>query len=152
MEQDFKARFGIEAIEEKKFEISSSFPETLDASAIEVRYLIETDILPNQERIKVTTGVKYSVGTLSACELIVCAFFGITPFADIVRLDESKKLVSFSKEIMPTFLNITFGALRGVLFDKTKGTVLEAFPLPLVSMSELIEMNRFRVEKSAMRE
>ncbi len=150
MEQDIKVRFGIEALEEQKFEFSSSVPDPIDASALEVRYLIETEILRSEERIKVTTGVKYSLRETPLCELIIDAVFGMAPFSEIVVIDESKKTVSFTKEIVPTLLNITFGALRGVLFEKTKGTSLGAFPLPLISMPDLVEMNRFRVEKAGL--
>ena len=150
MEQDIKVRFGIEALEEQKFEFSSSVQDPVDAGALEVRYLIETEILRSEERIKVTTGVKYSLRETPLCELIIDAVFGMAPFSEIVVIDESKKTVSFTKEVMPTLLNITFGALRGVLFEKTRGTSLEAFPLPLISMPDLVEMNRFRVEKAGL--
>lgn len=147
MEQDIKVRFGLEALEEQEFKMLSSFPDPLDAGALEARYLIETEIIRSREKVKVTTGVKYSAGERSLCELVISAVFGIAPFTDVVMVDESKKTVSFSKEIVPTLLNIAFGALRGVLYEKTKGTVLAAFPLPLIPLPELVEMNRFRVEK-----
>ena len=150
MEQDIKVRFGIEALEEQKFEFSSSVPDPIDANALEVRYLIETEILRSEERIKVTTGVKYSLREMPLCELVIDAVFGMAPFSEIIVIDESKKTVSFTKEIVPTLLNITFGALRGVLFEKTRGTYLEAFPLPLISMPDLVDMNRFRVEKTSL--
>lgn len=150
MEQDIKVRFGIEALEEQKFEFSSSIPDTIDANALEVRYLIETEIIRSEEKIKVTTGVKYSLREMPLCELVIGAVFGMAPFSEIVVIDGAKKTISFSKEIVPTLLNITFGALRGVLFEKTKGTALEAYPLPLISMPDLVDMNRFRVEKTAL--
>lgn len=148
MNQDVKIQFGIDALEEQKYKISPSLPETIDATDLEVRYLVETEILSSIERIKVTTGVKYSVGESDYCELVISAIFGIAPFSDIIVIDEAKKTVSFSRDIVPTLLNITFGALRGALFEKIKDTVLASFPLPIISMPQLVEMNRFRVEKT----
>lgn len=149
MEQDIRIRFGIKSLEEQKFELSSSIPESLDGDKLEVRYLIETKILRSQEKVKVTTGVKYSMEDQSLCELIVSAVFGVEPFSDIIVIDDKKKTVSFTKEVIPTLLNITFGTLRGALFEKTKDSPLVVFPLPPISMPELVEMNRFRIENDA---
>ena len=44
------------------------------------------------------------------------------------------------------------GILRGALYEKTKGTPLAAFPMPLIPMPALVEMNRFRVEKDGVGE
>ena len=149
MEQDIRIRFGIKSLEEQKFELSSSIPESLDGDKLEVRYLIETEILRSQEKVKVTTGVKYSMEDQSLCELIVSAVFGVEPFSDIIVIDDKKKTVSFTKEVIPTLLNITFGTLRGALFEKTKDSPLVVFPLPPISIPELVEMNRFRIENDA---
>lgn len=145
MEQEIKIRFSIDGIEEKSFELSSSIPHQIDAGSLQVRYLIETEILRTQEKARVMAGVKYSTAEDSLCELIISMVFMVEPFADIIKIDEAKNTVSFTKEIIPTLLNITFGTLRGVLFEKTKGTALAGFPLPPVSMPKLVEMNRFRV-------
>lgn len=146
MEQDIKIRFGLQRLEEQEFEIASTLGP-VDAGKLEVRYLIETEIIRSKEKVKVTTGVKYSAGEKPLCELVLSAVYGLEPFLEIVVIDEENKTVSFKKEIVPTLLNITFGTLRGVLFEKTKGTPLAEFPLPLIPMPELVKMNRFRVEK-----
>ena len=142
-----KIRFGIDAIEEQSFKLADPIPEGIRAERLKLRYLIETEVLRSEEKVKVTAGVLYALEEEPVCELLVASFFNLNPFSEIVDVDESRKTVSFKSAVLQTLLGTAFGILRGVLFEKTKGSPLKAFPLPLIPMSALDEMNRFRVEK-----
>ena len=148
MENDIKVHIGIDSIKDHQFSISKSFPEQLNPQELELRYLVETEIVRSRERVKVLTGVNYMLREDSLCELVISTSFSINPFSEIITVDDTKKTVSFMVEVIPTLLNIAFGVLRGALFEKTKGTSLDAYPLPLISMQELVEINRFKVEKT----
>ena len=145
MENDIRVSFGLDAIQDQTFTLSDSLPEQIDPEKLELRYLVETEILSGQEKVKVQTGVIYMVDERPLCELILNTVFRLNPFSEIITIDNAKKTVSFTVEVIPTLLNIAFGTLRGVLFEKTKGTSLAAFPLPLIPMPQLVEMNRFKV-------
>lgn len=148
MENEMKIRFGIDAIEEQNFKLSDSIPDGIRAEELKLRYLIETEILRSEEKVKMSVGVLYAREEKPVCELIVDTVYTLMPFSDIVDIDESQKTVSFKSEVLQTLLGASFGILRGVLFEKTKCTPLAAFPLPLIPMPALVEMNRFRVSPS----
>lgn len=149
MENEIKIRMGIESIQEQKYKMASSIPEQIDPRKLQLRNLVETEILRSEEKVRVTVGADYVLEDESLCELVVTATFLLSPFSEIVILDEEKKKITFNPGVLQTFLGSTVGLLRGVLFEKTKDTPLADFPLPLIPMNTLVEMNRFRVERQA---
>lgn len=152
MDNEIKIRFGIDTIEDEKFKLSDSIPQELSASGLNLRFLVETEILRSEEKVKVSAGVIYSYGEETICELVIGTVFMLAPFSEIVTIDEAKKTVSFQPNVIQTLLGAAVGILRGVLYEKTKGTPLAAFPIPLIPMPALVEMNRFRVEKNGVGE
>lgn len=146
MDNEIKVRFGIDAISEELYKESKQFPESITPSKLELRNLVESIIIRNNEKIRVRTGVSYSAEGQSLCELVVCTTFYIKPFTEVVTIDDTRKTVSFKAEVISTLLNNAFGILRGVLYEKTKGTPLASFPLPLIPIRELEAMNRFKLE------
>ena len=152
MDNEIKIRFGIDTIEDEKFKLSDSIPQELSASGLNLRFLVETEILRSEEKVKVSAGVNYSYGEETICELVIGTVFMLAPFSEIVTIDEAKKTVSFQPSVIQTLLGAAVGILRGALYEKTKGTPLAAFPIPLIPMPALVEMNRFRVEKNGVGE
>lgn len=152
MDNEIKIRFGIDTIEDEKFKLSDSIPQELSASGLNLRFLVETEILRSEEKVKVSAGVIYSYGEETICELVIGTVFMLAPFSEIVTIDEAKKTVSFQPSVIQTLLGAAVGILRGALYEKTKGTPLAAFPIPLIPMPALVEMNRFRVEKNGVGE
>ena len=146
MDNEIKVRFGIDTISEELYRVSKQFPEGISPSKLELRNLVESVIIRNDEKIRVRTGASYSVEGHPLCELVVCTTYFIKPFTEVVTLDDTKKTVSFKAEVISTLLNNAFGVLRGVLYEKTKGTPLAEFPLPLIPVPELVAMNRFKLE------
>ena len=147
MENEIKIRMGIESIQEQKYKMAASIPEQIDPGKLQLRNLVETEILRGEEKVRVTVGADYVLGDESLSELVVTTTFLLGPFSEIVIIDEEKKKISFNPGVLQTFLGSTVGILRGVLFEKTKGTPLADFPLPLIPMTVLVDMNRFRMEK-----
>ena len=147
MKNEIKGRFGIDTIREDLFRVSHQLPKSISPNKLQLRYLVESEIIQRKERIRVQTGVIYSVEGESLCEFIISTTFYLEPFSEIVSIDENRKTVSFKTEVVSTLLNIAFGILRGALYEKTKGTPLASFPLPLIPIPELVGMNRFKLEK-----
>lgn len=112
-----------------------------------VQYLIESEARPESESIYVRTGIRYLVEKEVVCECILGVHFSIENFNSVVSIDEESKRINFSSNLMPTFWGITYGALRGALFENVKNTPMAPFPLPLISMEELEKMNHFKVVK-----
>lgn len=143
METRNRVSFSIESIREEKFELTKSIV-TL-TQPLRVMYLIETEINPNNESVYVRTGIRYKKEEDTICECILGIQFAVDNFSSVVTIDEESRRIHFNGDLMPTLWGITYGALRGALFEKVKNTFMEPFPLPLISAEELENMNRFKV-------
>lgn len=143
METAKKISFSLVSIHEEKFEVSDIGDSTI--KEVNVQYLVETEVHPADGMIYVRTGIRYRREVSVICECILGVSFAIKDFDTVVTIDEDSKKINFTSNLMPTFLSITYGALRGALYERVKNTSLESFPLPLMSMSELEINNRYRV-------
>jgi hypothetical protein len=142
MEAEKRVSFKLDSIQEEKF-VNNDAP--VSAEALLVHYLIETEVRPVNEKVVVRTGVRYSVEGRIVCEMVLSIQFGIAEYHSLVSIDEGSKKISFTSNIVPTFLSMTYGTLRGALYERVKGTQWEAYPLPPMSLADLEKMNHFRV-------
>ena len=143
MEPRNRINFSLVSMHEEKFEMAENIATPVES--LRVQYLIETELRPGSETVYVRTGIRYELGADKICECILGIRYVIDDFDSVVSIDKDSKRINFTCDIMPTFWSITYGALRGVLFEKVKNTPLEAFPLPLLSMEELGKINQFLV-------
>ena len=143
METEKRINFSLISIREERFEVSDIGGSTINE--LNVQYLVETEVHPVDGMIYVRTGIRYRKDESVICECILGIRFTIKDFDTVVSIDEDSKKINFTSNLMPTFLNITYGALRGALYERVKDTPLESFPLPLMSMSELENSNHYRV-------
>lgn len=141
MKTEKKTRFSIDSIEEEEFYISEQMPEL--SAQIVAQSLQETDISLHDEIIKVRSGIRYSIESKVVCSCIISIRFHLFDLDSWITIHKGQKSISITSDFMPTLLNITYGALRGALFERTKGTTMEKYPLPLLSMDELIKLNHF---------
>ena len=72
--------------------------------------------------------------------------FRIDNMTRFVIIDKNNNRLNFKADLIPTFLNVAIGGLRGVLYEKTKGSVLSKYPLPLVDMRDVMKWNTFHVD------
>lgn len=141
MAEERKVTFSLQSIHEEKFEMMEKSP----IRELRVYHLMETEIHPQKETIYVRSGIRYSNEEDVLCECVIGIQYGLEDFNSIIHIDEDSKRINFSSSFIPTFLNMTYGTLRGVLFEKVKGTYLSSYPLPPISMQELERLNHFRV-------
>lgn len=147
MSDQIQINVSIDSILERRFFIAESgfIPSGDIAKLMKVNHLIDTEIDTSNHKLTVDAGVKYSLEEQTLCELIISVVFLLEPFDSLLRIDSNQRTILFSAEFMPTLLNVAYGTLRGVLYEKTKGSPLAAFPLQMAQIEELTKMNRFRV-------
>ena len=147
MEAEKRVLFKLESIQEEKFSKSDA---SVSKEVLRVQYLVETEVHPANDNIVVRSGVRYLVEESIVCEMVLAIKFSIAEFHSVVSIDTASKKISFTSNIIPTFLGITYGALRGALFERVKDTTWESYPLPPMSATELEKINHFRVINSAV--
>ena len=142
METEKRVIFTLQSIQEEKFVKND---DAVSPEVLQVQYLIETEVNPVNESIVARAGVRYTVEENIVCEMVLAIRFTIADYHSVVSIDESSKKITFTSNIVPTFLNITYGALRGALYEKVKGTQLESYPLPPMLVTDLEKFNHFKV-------
>ena len=141
-------KVSIEAIRERSFSLISDdlMPEGDFGSEIKVNHRLVTEIDQSNQLISVESGVQYSVADSVLCELILVTDFRIEPYRDVVEVDEQSRTITFSAEFVPTLLDIAYGCLRGVLYEKTKDSPISQYPLQIAPSEELAQLNRYMIK------
>ena len=121
-------QFRLDRIEELTYSISGNSAEIINQDNLGVQFLVQTFLNKEANLVKLKVGAKYNLAETTILNLELLFVFNI--------------------DNMERFINVAIGGMRGVLFEKTKGTVFAKYPLPLVDLQELIKHNTFHVEMS----
>ncbi|MDF9829333.1 hypothetical protein [Parabacteroides sp. PF5-6] len=72
--------------------------------------------------------------------------FHVKDLRSLVKIQNEN---SFSLEVdfLPTLINIAIGTMRGIIYSRTGSSSLSEFPLPMMSMNELINNAQSQVIK-----
>lgn len=76
----------------------------------------------------------------------VRAVFLVSPFDGIVKSVSKDGIEVSGPQLIDTFINVTIGAVRGMMAKNFKGTLLEGFILPLIPM-QMIRANTTQKKK-----
>lgn len=115
---------------------NESFPTPGDdvqfQTELQFSYDKEQQILCNIIVVKATNGDKIIL------KADMRSFFHFSD-ESIAQLRRENGLIVFFPQLLIQFASLNYGALRGVLFEKTKGTVLSDYILPPLSLNRIID-------------
>lgn len=147
MDANANIEFGLKSVAVLLFEqtdnaelLDSVTPETLG-----VQFITQTLVERETGQVGVKAGVKYVFGKIEIFRLETLTAFEIKDIASVISIDRQQKRINFSVDIVPTFLNVAIGTLRGILVEKMAGTPLGKYPLPLIDSNLLVERNTFHL-------
>jgi hypothetical protein len=116
-----------------------------------VNFRIEYKIRANKPKNEITTVVYvFMVDTSRNIELIkegVRATFKVEPFDTVVKSIDDHEMKVTAPALIDTFLNVSIGAIRGILAKDLKGSPLSGMVLPLIPIQGIRE-NSMKDEKS----
>ena len=141
-------QFRLDRIEELTYSISGNSAYLIKQDNLGVQFLVQTFLNKEANLVKLKVGAKYNLAETTILNLELLFVFNIDNMERFVNIDTENKQLKFNADLIPTFINVAIGGMRGVLFEKTKGTVFAKYPLPLVDLQELIKHNTFHVEMS----
>lgn len=120
-----------------QYDIDDFDPNKPDA--IEYQSDFSVKALSETSEIAVETTLKLKVQELDNYfgDLKVLMKFHITPFDNVVKQVEDG--FQIPDLLIFNLFNILTGTLRGVLYEKLRGTILQNEVLPLINIKELIE-------------
>lgn len=136
--RDKMLNFRLKSIEEISFEESS---KGVDVSEVAFSFFTQTFVDVESEEVRVKGGVMYRCGEREALKLEMFVTFAVESLGEIVTIDDESKEINFKVDIIPTFISSAIGVMRGVIFEKTKGSSLADVPFPLIPMDHLIKNN-----------
>ncbi|RZJ91310.1 MAG: hypothetical protein EOO20_05375 [Chryseobacterium sp.] len=108
-------------------------------SAIEYQSDFNIKVLPDFEEISIESTVKLYVKELAKYfgELKLIIKFSITPFGDVIKSENNGFEVP--DLLVINLFNIIAGTIRGILYEKLRGTVLQNEVFPLIDVRELLK-------------
>lgn len=120
-----------------QYDIGDFDPNKFDAIEYQSDYGVK--VLPDSSEIAVETTLKLKVQELDSYfgELKVLMKFHITPFDNVIKkLDNEFQIPDL---LIFNLFNILTGTLRGILYEKLRGTVLQNEVLPLIDIRDLMK-------------
>lgn len=94
---------------------------------------------PDVENDKMTIlfGVQYRFAGDVVLESVYRIIFEVKDLAQFVEFNNKESITI--KLIIPHFLNLAIGTMRGILVVKTAGTNFSKYPLPLIDVNALMK-------------
>lgn len=80
-------------------------------------------------------GVRYELADEVVLESVYCFVFEVLNLKQFVVFNADNNITV--THLMPHFLSVALGTMRGILVVKTAGTVLAKYPLPMIDVNVL---------------
>ena len=92
----------------------------------------------NKENSTITLifGVQYAVDNTPLLESRYAFTFNVSHIDDVVKIENNKIEI---KGLMPHFVSVAIGTMRGIIVAKTAGTPLAKYPLPMLDAQYVLE-------------
>lgn len=110
-------------------------PDNLDSSELQMCFSnqIEPDV--KNDTISIVFGIRYLLKDDVVLESIYRYSFSVIDLAKYITVNDSNTLTI--SHIMPHFLSVAVGTMRGILIVKTAGTNFSKYPLPIIDINAL---------------
>jgi hypothetical protein len=112
--------------------------------AIEYQSDFGVKVIDESNEIAVEATVKLKVKELDSLfgELKVIMKFSIIPFDSVIL--KEKDGFQIPDMLMLNFFNLITGTIRGILYEKLRGTVLQNEVFPLINLRDLLNIKQVR--------
>lgn len=130
--------YELKALVEDVYKYNYDFdPSSLDKDGAGFRF--SHSLKTDRDKGEVTIGIRIKIvdpkGEIDLVENSARSVFAITPYDSVIGSATENDLIVKIPALIDTFVNITIGALRGMLVKNLKGTPLEGCILPLIPMN-----------------
>ena len=108
-----------------------------DVSPDSMKIGFSTQIQPNvqNDMFVLLFGTRYELNGEVVLESIYRFVFEVMTLAQFVVFNDNQSITV--NHIMPHFLSVAVGTMRGILVVKTAGTNLSNYPLPMIDVNQL---------------
>lgn len=137
MKQESQIQVRLVSVSEVKFMLN--LDETLLTKAqpngpnIGFAYAVSANM--EQNTITLHFGVQYAADGTPMLESRYEFTFEVNRIKDVVKIGKDKIEI---KELMPHFISVAIGTMRGIIVAKTAGTPLAQYPLPMLDPQSVL--------------
>ncbi len=136
----------IKTLNYSQFDLMETFnPKTSPLAEFQSNFQFR--VLEEDEKIACLTSIKVLVLETKEefAEIKVETFFDIRPFKEIIKKHSENKF-EIPNIIMHNIASISISTIRGILFEKLKGTIMQNEIYPLVDLSKTLKQEE--IEKN----
>ena len=126
------------SVDEVRFMMTSdAIKENTDPDSIQIGF--SNGVEPNIENDKffMIFGIRYVINDSVILESVYRFSFAVVNLAQFITINEDKSITI--THLMPHFLSVAVGTMRGILVVKTAGTAFARYPLPIIDVNKLNE-------------
>lgn len=146
MEQDNKIQVRLESVSEVKFMLN--LDETLlaksEPNGPNIGFAQAISVNKEESTITLIFGVQYAVEKTPLLECRYAFIFKVNPMDAVVKIENNKIEI---KELMPHFISVAIGTIRGIIVAKTAGTSLAKYPLPMLDTQAVLHSIMANMQK-----
>ncbi|MCI1785590.1 MAG: hypothetical protein LKI59_05575 [Bacteroidales bacterium] len=121
----------------------------LNGGTLKFQYKINTIIKMSEDAILVIPGVKFSFADKVVFEESAVFNYSIPNLDGIVVVDKENQRINVKADIFPSLIGTAYNSLRGIVYMRTIGTPLAAYPVPMIEVNTLVEKNGISVSEGA---
>lgn len=133
---DINVQLRLSSISEVSFMMSpGKIDDNTDPENVQIGFSsqIQPDI--NNNVFTLNFGVRYEMNGEAVLESIYRFTFAVKDLKQFVVFNDDQNITV--NHIMPHFLSVAVGTMRGILVAKTAGTVFSKYPLPMIDINIL---------------
>lgn len=147
MEEKRLIKYSLKAIEDIKFNFQQPKTTVKEGEPIKVNYTITPKIKFSVKESVILVKINI-IGTVSNTNETILDtenlfVFGIENLNEYLIYNEKTKEYKFAtpqdEGILVTFVSISISTMRGIIFSKTTGTILQINPVPIVNPSSFFK-------------
>lgn len=149
MSETITVRFKLASIEDEQCCISTDKSDfsNLSVDTLKFKYKTETIIQMSGNTILVRADIKYSHEKRELLSAGAVFKYTVAGLGQAIIVDMENLCISVKADIFPSLLETSYNSLRGIVYNKTAGTPLARYPIPVVDTKELVAKNGITVEE-----
>jgi len=109
--------------------------DNTDPEAIQIGFSNKVEPNLADGQISIVFGVRYVFGEDVILESIYRFTFSVIDIERFVTINKDGSVTIM--HLMPHFLSVAVGTMRGILVVKTAGSILSQYPLPMIDVNQL---------------
>lgn len=116
---------------------SDAIDESTNPENIKIGFSNGIDPDVERDRFSMIFGVRYMVDNELILESVYRFTFEVVDLVRFVTFNQDQSITI--NHLMPHFLSVAVGTMRGILVAKTAGTAFTLYPLPIIDINQLNE-------------